>query len=196
MKKLIIIVLFAISTFVYPQPTTRFMVVSDMHHYSPAPEFKKTLLYEIAQAAIDEKVDFIFFTGDLVISSFSSPAVQDSILKDWRLLLDTLSSHHIKVYSCRGNNDFDRESWDALFSGEYTFPQNGPENERNITYAVEFNDMLFISLDQYLSSHRINQPWLEEVLSAKKKPIFVASHEPAFKRLHSNCLGAYPRERD
>jgi len=197
MKKIITLLILSISTILSGQPTTRFMVVSDMHFYSPAPNFKESLLYEIIQAAIDEKVDFIFFTGDLVISGFSGPDEQDSVLKDWRLLLDTLSTHNIKVYSCRGNNDVNRESWDALFSGDYAFPQNGPENERNITYAVEFNDILFISLDQYLSSHRINQPWLEEVLSAnEKKYIFVASHEPAFKLLHSNCMGAYPRERD
>jgi predicted phosphodiesterase len=197
MKKNVLIILFTISTIIHAQQTTRFMVVSDMHFYSPAPDFKATLLYEFVIAAVSEKVDFIFFTGDLIISGFTDSAEQDSVLKDWRFLLDTLSAHNIRVFACRGNNDVSRESWDALFSGDYAFPQNGPENERNITYAFEYDNLLFIALDQYIETHRINQDWLDEQLARNTKPhVFVAGHEPAFKLLHSNCMGAYPDERN
>jgi predicted phosphodiesterase len=197
MKKNILIILFAISTLIQAQQATRFMVVSDMHFYSPAPDFKATLLYEFAKAAMSEKVDFLFFTGDLVISGFTTSAEQDSALKDWRFLLDTLSVHNIRVFACRGNNDYSREAWDALFSGNYAFPQNGPEDERNITYAFEYDNLLFIALDQYVEAHRINQVWLDEQLAKNTRPyVFVAAHEPAFKLLHSNCMGAYPDERN
>src|SRR3990172_405833 len=108
MKKNILMIIFIISTLMHAQQATRFMVVSDMHFYSPSPNFKETLFYEIVQAAIDEKVNFIFFTGDLVISGFTDSAEQDSALKDYRFLLDTLRAHDIKVLACRGNNDFNK----------------------------------------------------------------------------------------
>ena len=197
MKKNILMIIFAISTLMHAQQATRFMVVSDMHFYSPSPNFKETLFYEIVQAAIDEKVNFIFFTGDLVISGFTTSAEQDSALKDWRFLLDTLSVHNIQVFACRGNNDFNKEAWDSLFTGDYALPQNGPENEHNITYSFETNNLFFISLDQYMEEHRINQDWLDDQLAKNDKPhVFVAGHEPAFKLLHSNCMGAYPDERN
>jgi predicted phosphodiesterase len=185
-------------SWLYAQETTRFMVVGDAHINSPVPNFKETVLYEITLAAIAEEVDFIFFSGDLVISGYGELALKDSVLKDWRFVLDTLSTHNIKVFACRGNNDLSsKESWDSLFSGPYSFPQNGPEKEKNITYALEFNNLLFIALDQYTLTHRINQNWLDSVLTHNQKPhVFAAGHEPAFKLLHTNCMGAYPDERN
>ena len=41
----------------------RFMVVGDVHHYSPSSDFTQTILYELTLAAIEEEVDFIFFPG-------------------------------------------------------------------------------------------------------------------------------------
>ena len=178
--------------------TTRFMVVADSHINSPVSNFDETILYEIVMAAIDEQLDFIFFPGDLIVRSFSNPAEEDSVLKDWRFVLDTLAFHDIRVFACRGNNDVSsKASWDSLFKGEYTLPQNGPEGEKNITYALEYNNILFIAFDQYVNPHRINQKWLDDILAANTKPfIFTAGHEPAFKILKSSCMNAYPAARD
>ena len=198
MKKLLFMVFFYfVPSLAVPQ-NTRFMVSSDTHIYSPESNFQETMLYELALAAIDEQVDFIFFTGDLVVRGFSDPVREDSVLKDWRFVLDTLDYHGIKVLACRGNNDVSsKAAWDSLFKGKYAFPQNGPQNEKNITYAFEMNNILFLSLDQYTEYHRINQNWLDTILNQNKKAhIFFAGHEPAFKLLHSNCMGAYPAERD
>ncbi len=178
--------------------TSRFMVVADSHINSPVSNFKDTILFEIVMAAVDEQVDFIFFPGDLIVRSFSDPAEEDSVLKDWRFVLDTLAYHDIRVYACRGNNDVSsKASWDSLFKGDYALPQNGPDGEKNITYALEFNNILFIALDQYTRLHRINQEWLDDVLVVNTKPfIFAAGHEPAFKILKSSCMAAYPAARD
>jgi predicted phosphodiesterase len=186
------------ATRVNGQQIERFMVVGDTHHNSPSPDFSQTRLYEIALAAIQEQVDFIFFTGDLVVGGFGSPSEENSVLKDWRFVLDTLHHHNIKVFACRGNNDVSsREAWDSLFSGPYLFPQNGPVNEKNITYAIEYDNFLFIALDQYTASHKINQVWLDELFgTTSRKLIFAAGHEPAFKLVNSNCLGTYPEERN
>jgi predicted phosphodiesterase len=197
MKKYVLIISLWLFTWVFAQETTRFMAVGDPHINSPSQNFKQTILYEIVMEAIDEKVDFIFFPGDLVIRGFGEFAEKDSVLKDWRFVLDTLGTHDIHVFACRGNNDQNKEAWDSLFVGKYAFPQNGPENEKNITYALEYNNILFIAMDQFTVTHRINQTWLDSVLVINKKPhVFVAGHEPAFKYLHSNCMGAYPDERN
>lgn len=198
MKKSLIIGILGFFSWIYAQETTRFMVVADPHIYSPVQNFKETMLYEIVLATIEEEVDFIFFPGDMIVRGFGEYVEKDSVLKDWRFVLDTLSTHNIKVFACRGNNDLSsKESWDSLFSGPYSFPQNGPENEINITYALEYNNILFIALDQYTVTHRINQNWLDSILTNNEKPhVFVAGHEPAFKLLHTNCMGACPEERN
>ena len=64
MKKSLIIYILGLIPWRYAQETTRFMVVSDPHNYSPKSNFKQTIFFEIVLAAIDEQVDFIFFTGD------------------------------------------------------------------------------------------------------------------------------------
>lgn len=175
-----------------------FMVVGDLHHTSPSPDFNQTMLHELTLAAIEEEVDFIFFQGDLGIEAFTSPAEKDSVLKDWRLVLESLQEQNIRLYACRGNSELKSiQSWNSLFSGTWAFPQNGPAEEKNLTYAVEFDNLLFIVLDQYTHPHRVNQVWLDSVLSATTSDhVFVAGHEPAFKLAYTNCLSVYHCDRN
>jgi predicted phosphodiesterase len=195
-KTLILILAFHYSYLIYGQQSTRFMVVGDTHYNSPTPNFNESILYELSLAAIQEEVDFVFFTGDLVLRDLSGNI--DSLLSDWRFILDTLYANSIKVYACRGNNDVASQvTWSTLFSGIHALPDNGPEEEKYYTYSFEYDNFLFISLDEYTQYERINQGWLNEQLINNNKPyVFVAGHEPAFKLLHPNCLAAYPAERD
>jgi len=176
----------------------QFMVVGDLHHSSPSSDLSQSMLYELTLAAIKEEVDFVFFTGDLGLKVFESPSVEDSVLKDWRFALDTLLDHNIRVYACRGNVDTGgREVWDSLFLGIYSFPMNGPEMEKNLTYAIVYDNLLFVSLDQYTDAHKINQLWLDSLLSTTtREHIFAAGHEPAFKLLNPNCMDKFPEERN
>lgn len=196
-KKQILILIFLFSTCIFAQQT-RFMVVADPHIFSPSADFNQTILYELTLSAIAEQVDFIFFPGDLVIKRPADSSLTDTVLKDWRFVLDTLNHHDIRVFACRGNRDAGSGSvWVSLFSGDYSFPANGPEMEMNRTYAIEYNNMLFLSLDQYFNSHRINQAWLDEILNLNTKPhIFAAGHEPAFEIVNESYMGVYPGERD
>ena len=198
MKSCLTILLLFTHLFVYPQQSGRFMVVGDMHHYSPSPDLTGTILYELGMAAIEEEVDFIFFVGDLIVSNFSSPEQEEQQLRDWRFLLDTLNYHAIKMYACRGNNDVSSiDAWNLLFSGEYSFPQNGPEGEKNLTYAIVYDNLLFLSLDMYTNYHRINQDWLDEILLAQPRVhIFAAGHESAFKVGQPATMNTYPTDRD
>ena len=195
-KILIVVLIFHFSFEINGQQSTRFMVIGDTHYSSPSPNFNESILYELTLAAIQEDVDFIFFTGDLVLRDFTGNI--DSLIADWKFILDTLYANGIKVYACRGNNDVSSQvTWDALFSSIYALPDNGPEEEKYYTYSFEYDNFLFISLDEYTVYERINQVWLDEQLINNDKPfVFVAGHEPAFKLLHTNCLGAYPEERN
>ena len=187
-----------LSTCLNAQTVTRIMVVADQHVISPVQDFRQTILYELTLAAIEEQVDFIFLPGDLIISMPGDTGMMDTVLADWRFVLDTLSHHDIRLLACRGNNDAGCGiAWDSLFSGSYSFPSNGPDTELNRTYAFEYNNVLFVSLDQYFNPHRINQEWLDSILAANTKPhVFVAGHEAAFKLYHTYIMGAYPEERN
>jgi predicted phosphodiesterase len=177
--------------------STKFIVVGDFHYYSPSPNFKESILYEITLAAIEEKIDFVFFVGDLVLMDYPEDSNIDSLLSDWKFVLDTLYENGIKVYACRGNFEASsQKTWEKLFSGNYALPDNGPVEEKFYTYSFEYDDLLFLSLDQYTEYHKINQEWLEEQLENNNKPfVFAASHEPAFK-VYRNGLAAFPDERN
>jgi predicted phosphodiesterase len=176
----------------------RFMVFGDSHHYSPSAFFEESVLHELSMEAIRQDVDFVFITGDLALYNYSEDANFDSLVSDWKFILDTLYANGIKLYACRGNNDISSNiTWQKLFSGIYSLPQNGPEEEKSYTYYLEYDDLLFVSLDVYTQYEKINQEWFDETLAGiKKKYVIAAGHEPAFKLLHSNCLGAYPDERN
>ncbi|MGW8315796.1 MAG: T9SS type A sorting domain-containing protein, partial [Bacteroidales bacterium] len=184
-----------------PEPKhsiNKFMVVGDLHHYSPSPDMTRSMLYEFALEAIKEEVDFLFIPGDLVIRGANDPTESDSLLQDWRFILDTLYQNDIRLYACRGNNDAGSgPTWDSLFSGIYQFPQNGPDDEINHTYAIETDSLLFVALDEYTDRHKVNQVWLDGILkSAEQEHIFVTGHEPAFQIYKTDCLGAFPEERN
>ncbi len=196
MPKYLSLVLFIIVTTLHAQPVDRFMVFSDPHHFSPHPAFRETILCEFVKAAITEEVNFVFITGDLIIQGVPEDSRIDSVLADWQFILDTLAQHGIRLYAVRGNNDISSgAAWDSLFSGAYAFPQNGPPGELNRTYAIVYDNLLFFSLDQYVSAHRINQNWIDSILTVNHRPhIFAAGHEPVFKLIHS--LSVDPEDRN
>ena len=179
------------------QTINSFMVVGDFHHSSPSSSFKESLLFEFTCSAIEEEVDFIFIVGDLILRDRAENIDYDSLLADWKFIQDTLNTHGIRLYACRGNNDVSSSlSWSHLFSGKYSLPLNGPEEEKPYTYSFSYDNFLFLSLDQYTDYHKVNQNWIDDQLFNNDKPfVFAASHEPAFKVFWTGLSG-YPEERD
>jgi hypothetical protein len=152
----------------------------------------------MAQAAIDEAVDFIMVTGDLVNGS-ADPIVLESQLTTWRTSMQPLYDLSVGVYPCRGNHDTgSREAWDAVFFGAYELPGNGPPDEENITYSFVHENSLFVVLDEYGSHpNRVNQAWLDTELASNMQPhVFIFGHVPAFSVYHLDCLDDYPNERN
>ncbi len=156
------------------------------------------ILAEMAQAVIDDAADFIVVTGDLVNGS-TDPAILQSQLTTWRNIMQPLYDLNIGVYPCRGNHDTgSKTAWDAVFTGNYALPGNGPAGEENVTYSFIHENSLFIALDQYGSHlNRVNQTWLDTELASNLQPhVFVFGHVPAFSVYHADCLDDYPDERN
>jgi predicted phosphodiesterase len=156
------------------------------------------ILAEMAQATIDEAADFIVVTGDLVNGS-TDPMILQSQLTAWRNVMQPLYDANIGVYVCRGNHDTgSKASWDAVFSGSYAMPDNGPAGEENITYSFAHENGSFVVLDQYGAHlNRVNQAWLDTELASNALPhVFVFGHVPAFSVYHLDCLDDYPDARN
>ena len=129
----------------------------------------------------------------------------------------------IAVYVCRGNheqgdtwytdpneppNPLDNYAirWLNVFGSdnhpELKLPDNGPANEKYMSYAVVHKNALVVGLDEYAGMwhhavHSVNQGWLDSQLEVNTKPhVFVFGHEPAFRTYHTDCLDAHPDQRD
>ncbi len=82
----------------------------------------ETILSELVQATLAEDADFVLVAGDLV-----NGVRLKSELTHWRTVMKPLYTAGVGVYPCRGNHDDGSKSaWDAVFSGAYALPGNGP----------------------------------------------------------------------
>jgi hypothetical protein len=165
----------------------------------------RPILTEIANDIVRQndlsKIDLIVFPGDL-IEDFYPPPIKVQY-ETWMSVMQTMTDAGIRVLACRGNHDSD---WLSYFGSdaypEFKLPDNGPPRETFMTYSVDHNNAVFIALDTFggilgANPYRINQPWLESVLSVNRQPhVFVFGHVPAFKALHEDCLDDFPRDRD
>jgi len=155
------------------------------------------ILGELAGQIVNHSVDFVLFPGDLVTGS-TDPAVLQSQLTTWRNTMQPVYDAGIGVYPVRGNHDEDSVlAWNNVFSGPFALPANGPAGEENLTYSVTHKNALILGLDQYVTSGRVNQAWIDDQLATTTSPhVFALGHEPAFAAQHTDCLDDYPINRD
>ncbi len=133
----------------------------------------------------------------------SDTAVFETQLMTWRKIMQPVYDAHIPILACRGNHeaasvDSDKV-WRKVFSGRYAMPNNGPANEKGLTFFYGKANVLVIGLDQYtFGKEMVNQPWLDGLLRAYPKPfIFAMGHEPAFMDgSHKDTMDANAAARD
>jgi hypothetical protein len=156
-----------------------------------------TILSEIVQATIKEGAKFILMPGDEVSGSSTASTFQ-SQLTTFRNTMQPLYDAGIGVYPVRGNHDASSKTvWDAVFSGAYAMPGNGPSGERNVTYSFTYGDILVIGLDEYINGGRVNQAWLNAQLATNTRShVFVFGHLPAFSVYHPDTLASHAAERN
>jgi autotransporter-associated beta strand protein len=118
----------------------------------------------------------------------STEASLPTMYQNWRnamaLILDI-------SYPVRGNHETYGEIsspyypyyWDTCIAKVLTqIPQNGPPEEKGMTFSFSNQNAFFIGVDQFMpdSEYRLDQNWLDDQLAANILPhVFVYGHLPA-----------------
>jgi hypothetical protein len=202
--------------------TLRIVVAGDDRADYPSPDrtprsedkdgINQLVSKEIAQAVLVENAKILLWTGDLV--NVTESGTFEKNLLAWRAIMQPLYDHGVVVLPVRGNHEVEwypndtkspiphaTKIWNAVFSGKYALPSNGPENERNLSFYYTSESALIIGVDQYEGhSHSINQGWLSQVFKNENKPfVFLYGHEPAFmagRHDDRDTLAAEPLKRN
>ena len=171
---------------------TRFIVCGDSRGGDNGVD--SAILGELVTAIKAEHADLVVFTGDLV-SDGTLPQLQYF----GQVFIDPLRAAGIPVYPCRGNHDSSVIAWNAMFTGVYALPQNGPPDQLNLTYWFAYNDVFFVSLEENIWNPEapVDQEWLNAQLAQNTRPhVFVFGHYPIYAVNHQDCLALCPTPRD
>ena len=173
---------------VFSQTSWRFAVVGDTHVGS------SDTIAEMIPSMLSDNLDFVVVVGDLVEGGLGTTGIQlRDELEQWKTIFSPIYNAGIPVYGIRGNHEDDANNditvWNNAFSGNYSFPQNGPNGETNLTYSFTHKNAKLIMLDVYKNIHKVNQTWLNQELNSNaSNHLFVFGHEAAFKVFHADCL--------
>ena len=219
-----VLFLTAFSSTGFAQEPWKFIVTCDSRGSNNG--INQIILRELVTEIENQGVDFVMFSGDLISGYLvRDPAIFEAQLRVWVEIMTPVYDADIPVYVCRGNhelgdvwsnyphpgtspdpNDNNMLRWLNVFGNDsypkQKLPENGPANEKFMTYSVTHKNASIAMLDNYAGTrhdfhHKINQEWLDNQLAANTKPhIFLASHEQAFRALHSDCLDYFPARRD
>ena len=186
----------------------------------------QVVLSELVTEIKSQGVDFVIFSGDLVSGHRAIGTDEfEAYLRAWVEIMKPVYDADIAIYVCRGNhelgdvrnvyshpgtspdpNDNNMLRWLNVFGSDshpkQKLPDNGPANEKFMTYSVTHKNAFIVMLDEYAGirhdfHHKVNQEWLDDQLEANTKPhIFLAGHEQAFRTRHSDCLDYFPAQRN
>lgn len=205
------------------QKSWTFAVISDTQGDNKDADHKTCMndavLGAIAEDIAKEKPDLVLVAGDLVNGWFRNGGTDyDTQYANWKKAMSPVYQAGIKVYPIRGNHDSGPERLalpplpahlepppDTVHRLTETFrkhfadnPQNGPTEEKGLTYSFVHKNAFFIGMDQFAGNqHKVHQAWLDGQLESNRHPhLFVYGHEPAFGANHKDNLGFFPKERD
>ncbi len=175
--------------------TLRFVVTCDSRGSDNG--VNSLILGEIVQETLDLGASFLLFPGDLVDGSGGASSLEQQ-LTYWRDIVQPLYDAGVGVYPVRGNHDDGSvDAWNAVFSGPYALPQNGPAGELNLTWSTTYGNVMIAGVDVYVNDARVNVDWLQAQLDSSDASFyFVIGHEPAYAVHHSDCLDDHPADRD
>ena len=161
------------------------------------------LLGGMAEGIAAEKPALVIHIGDLINGFYThkkSPlhGNYDKMFENWKRAVKPIYDFDrqtgIPLYVVRGNHEdgelvTDKRLKAAYLKGIASFmPQNGPEQEKGLSYSVSHRQATFIAIDQYsikelgLLRGLVNRPWLNEQLFRHKSPfMFVFGHVPAYQ---------------
>lgn len=171
-------------------------------------------------------VSFALVGGDQIHGVFATPPSHQPqttlpvMYRNWRAAMGRLWR---MSYPVRGNHETYSERYATrpvqgfpwTYSGSVPYPynylnymlrylhqipQNGPSNEKGLTYTFASQEAFFIGLDQFMPGNefRVNQGWLDQQLAANILPhVFVYAHAPAVSiSKYLPSMACYPLQRD
>ncbi len=203
MKK--IVALLIVLTFIQIQGQNfKFAVMTDSRgevNGVNVPVLKKLTHHLLAN---NPDLKFILFLGDLIDGSWKDSKVNYSQMKFWKEVMkeayESKSLVGLKVYVGIGNHEVRTPKDEASFKEIFSYlPQNGPEDEKGLTYTFDYDSVHFVILDtdrwyygdtsttkdDHPDWHKFHHPeWLEKDLKQAwengAKRIFVGGHEMFF----------------
>ena len=169
----------------------------------------------IARDVADQHVNLVLFAGDLVSGQLPYGPLSRQ-LKSWKTAMAPVYDARIPVYVCRGNHELgqDKPKGSAVAAWREAFPdlpQNGPDDQKGLSYEVRFRNATLIAADEFAGiqpgyngkvyDSAVNKgmisPWvISRVKNADTPWVFVFGHESAFNVHHLDCLASFPEERD
>jgi 3',5'-cyclic AMP phosphodiesterase CpdA len=183
----------------------RFIVVGDTQAEYLGSTNKVVLSKIVRQAmSLEPATQFAVFTGDLIEGDDTDAVPAD--LQTWRQIVDPFYQANFfgaKVYVTPGNHDMRGEAYKTNWQNAFPeMPDNGPENEKKLTYSFDVGPCHLVVLNTDTPGdrrHMVDLDWLEADLVATTQPIkLVFGHEPAFPiGIHvGESLDVYPEQRD
>lgn len=162
----------------------KFIITGDSQVYGEVNGFNDVIIGELASESVNQGVDFVLFSGDLVKGG------TETQLNAWVSTMQPVYNADINVYPVRGNHDYkdipDGSTWLNVFGptapSNQKLPDNGPPGEEYMTYSFTHKNAFIIGLDEYVNIQHVNQPWLDGQLATNTEPhVFVFGHLPAFR---------------
>lgn len=150
-------------------------------------------------ASLDPAPEFIVFLGDEVIGLTTD---EHELRSQWRYWLDTemawLDRGAIPLYHTTANHT----TYDAMSERVFReilpdLPQNGPPEQRGLSYFVRRDDLLMVVVNTMwtgLGEGRVETGWLAETLATHADATYklVFGHHPVFSI--NGFAGAYQRD--
>jgi hypothetical protein len=174
------------------------------------------VLSKLAAEVVNEKCEVVLVPGDMVngwwANGSTSYSDQFSYWKESINRYIVNENDTTRVYTVRGNHEDGNSDYppkppystrpDKALKASYIeafkqyVPDNGPNEEKYLTYSFTHRNAFFVGLDEYVNPHRVNQTWLDKQLEQDHSPfVFVFGHEPAYAINHPDCLAYYSTQR-
>lgn len=186
----------------------RFAVVGDQRDEDGKIGVNTQVIESMALDIVNNRgVSLVLCGGDQIHGIFGGTLTTlPEMYQNWRTAMAPILNI---AYPVRGNHETYGEIktpyypyyWDTCIAKVLTqIPQNGPDDEKGMTFSFANQNVFFIGVDQWMPDYenRINQPWLDQQLSANILPhVFVYAHEPAVAVTYDlNSMAYYPLQRD
>lgn len=178
----------------------QFLVYGDSCSGTPDTNHASTLArINAAISRMKEAPEFFVFLGDEIMGLIDDEASLRTQWRYWRgTEMQQIASSGIPIFNTTGNHTVFSALSEQVFQRENAhLPQNGPADQKGLSYFIRRDDLLLIMVNTMCSGlggeGHVETAWLEEVLKSNDGARWklVAGHHPVFAV--NGYAGAYQR---